>query len=356
VGPVLSQDYLNLRLVRLKAAEQWAKEGEGISFVFPRAGTGHFLRGGIKQALSPGDVLVLNGDSSAKICSLKGNEFAFMGFSLRLDHLFPLFAPTEISLLETITEGFKGCKLYPASSGLAGACHKLVEEISPQFNLDHRGQLLRLAAAILNEEFNMAHGHRVGFVRAEDHLVQVFEKLSAEEMLSLSVPELAERFGCSRRHLNRLFHQYFGFSVAALRMEMRLMKAISLLRNRDAKVINVAEQCGFNHLGLFNTCFRKRFGTSPGQWRKLATIEPEEVGVKPRGQNGSEPQCPLRITGLCPWTDKLAGRVQPVPSATPERSRGSARKNGKGEVEINVSIAAAQKASRSLEFEVRAQK
>jgi AraC-like DNA-binding protein len=54
-------------------------------------------------------------------------------------------------------------------------------------------------------------------------------------------------------------------------MEMRLLKAISLLRDRDAKVINVAEQCGFNHLGLFNTCFRRRFGTSPGQWRKAAS-------------------------------------------------------------------------------------
>jgi hypothetical protein len=49
-----------------------------------------------------------------------------------------------------------------------------------------------------NEEFKVAHGQRVGFIRAEDHLVQVFEKLSAEEMLGLSVPELADRFGCSR--------------------------------------------------------------------------------------------------------------------------------------------------------------
>ncbi len=31
-----------------------------------------------------------------------------------------------------------------------------------------------------------------------------------------------------------------------------------------SKVINVATQCGFNHLGLFNTCFKRRFGISPG--------------------------------------------------------------------------------------------
>jgi transcriptional regulator GlxA family with amidase domain len=84
----------------------------------------------------------------------------------------------------------------------------------------------------------------------------VFENLSVDEMVNLSVPELAQTFGCSRRHLNRLFQHHFGISVACLRMEMRLMKAASLLRDTGAKVINVAEQCGFNHLGLFNICFR----------------------------------------------------------------------------------------------------
>jgi AraC-like DNA-binding protein len=134
-------------------------------------------------------------------------------------------------------------------------------------------------------------------------MVQVFEKLSTSELLTLSVGELADKFGCSRRHLNRLFHQHFGVSVAALRMEMRLTKAVSLLRDPDAKVINVAEECGFNHLGLFNTCFKRRFGASPGQWRKMAA-----AGAKqPAGLLESAPECPLRTNGLCPWSGKAEG-------------------------------------------------
>src|SRR5207249_2343477 len=113
-----------------------------------------------------------------------------------------------------------------------------------------------------------AQPQRTGFIRMEEHMVQVFERLSSPELLTLSVGELAAKFSCSRRHLNRLFHQHFGMSVATLRMEMRMLKAVSLLRDRDIKVINVAEQCGFNHLGLFNTCFKRRFGNTPGQWRK----------------------------------------------------------------------------------------
>ena len=99
--------------------------------------------------------------------------------------------------------------------------------------------------------------------------MQVFEKLSADEILTLSVGQLAIKFNCSRRHLNRLFRQYFSFSVASLRMEMRLLKAASLLRDPATKIISVAEECLFNHLGLFNTCFKRRFGKTPGEWRKM---------------------------------------------------------------------------------------
>ena len=215
---------------------------------------------------------------------------------LRLEHLLPLFAGDEISLLHEVTDHFKGAKLFPASTALAMKCHQLIEEVPSQLDLEYRSHLLRVAAAILNEEFRMAHHQRVGLGQVEERLIRVFEQLSVDQLLDLSVGQLAAKFGCSRRHLNRLFHQYFGFSVGALRMEMRLLKAVSLLRDIDAKVINVAVQCGFNHLGLFNTCFKKRFGVSPGRWRKQAVLEK----IQPAPALGDDSACPLQIKGLCP--------------------------------------------------------
>jgi AraC-like DNA-binding protein len=314
-------------LVRLKPPEEWINKQSGLSFVFPMGGAGKCLCGPLNQRLAPGDVLVLDGAVGGRICAPDRGEMVFACFSLCFEHLLPLFASSEICLLQGVTDDFKRAKLYPASSPLAVECHRLLGEVPPQFNLDHRSQLLRVAAAILSVEFMNAHGRRVGFIRPEDHMVQVFEKLSAAELLGLSVGELAGKFGCSRRHLNRLFHQHFGVSVAAIRMEMRLLKAVALLRNPDAKVINVAEECGFNHLGLFNTCFKRRFGTSPGQWRK------KDVPAKdqPAGPGGVAPNCPLRVSGLCPWAGPPAHRhavpQQPsqIQKAVPPRATVSAQ-------------------------------
>ena len=286
----------------MKPAEELLQNEEGLTFVFSKGGIGKYGSKIAAHRLGAGDILVVNGISGGKFTVYEKGEFVFWSFSVCFEHLLPLFASNEISLLHNITDSFKAAKIYPANSPLALECQRLLGVVPPQFDLDHRGQLIRIAATILSVEFKATQTQRAGFVRPEDHMVQVFERLSASELINLSVGELAGRFNCSRRHLNRLFHQHFGVSVASLRMEMRLLKAVSLLRDPSAKIINVAEQCGFNHLGLFNTCFKRRFGSSPGQWRKTAlqteVVSPRKVETKV--------VCPLHDNGTCPMSNPMA--------------------------------------------------
>src|ERR1035437_1056944 len=243
---MLTEDYLNLRLVRLKLPEEWNTKQDGLCFVFPKGGAGNCLCGPLSQRLAPGDVLVLDGAVGGKLCAPNRGELVFAWFSACFENLLPLFGSNELCLLPSITDDFKRARLHPASSPLAVKCHRLLAEVPPEFNLDHRSQLLRVAAAILTVEFKNAQSQRVGLSRPENYVIRVCEKLSAAELVGLSLPELAGKFRCSPRHLNRLFHQYFGVSVGALRMELRLLRAMAMLRNADTKVINVAEECGFN--------------------------------------------------------------------------------------------------------------
>lgn len=307
-------DYLTLRLSRLKPTESWVPQGPGLLFIFPRDGLGIWTSG-TQQVLSPGDVLVFNSNSAGSLVAHRVKDFVFSFFSISFENLYPLFGTSELRLAAVLEETFKKTKYYPASEPLSLACHKLLAEAPSQFNLDHRVQLLRVVANVLNPEVRNGQSVQSGQDDPEQHILRVFESLSVTEMLQLSVGELAARFGCSRRHLNRLFHEHFGLSVAAMRMEMRLLKAISLLRNPTAKIIHVAEGCGFNHLGLFNTCFKRRFGASPGQWRKAA------VNNTPKASDALEKaECPLRAHGMCNIPAKPAARLAPA-YRSPETER-----------------------------------
>jgi hypothetical protein len=73
----------------------------------------------------------------------------------------------------------------------------------------------------------------------------------------------------------------------------------------------VADQCGFNHLGLFNTCFKKRFGTTPGQWRQRAAEKPSLLT--------GNPGIPAQLNGpehTRVWADILAATVKAAEAAT----------------------------------------
>ena len=71
---------------------------------------------------------------------------------------------------------------------------------------------------------------------------------------------------------------------------------MTLLRDPDAKIIRVAEDCGFNQVGLFNICFKRRFGTSPGQWRKQFLKADQD---REHSQSIAT-ACPLNVRGFCP--------------------------------------------------------
>jgi AraC-like DNA-binding protein len=332
-------DHLALKLVRLKTVEEFPTHTEGLTFVFARGGTGKCVTRTTSQILSPGDILVMNGTPGGRFTARdKNGEFLFWNFSICMESLLPLFSAEEISLLRNITKNYEAAKIYPASSPMASECHRLLAMVPPQFNLDHRGQLVRIASSVLSVEFKEAQTRRNGFGRSDEHVLGVFEKLSSFEIINLSVGELAEKFSCSRRHLNRLFHHHFGISVSALRMEMRLLKAVSLLRDPYAKVISVAEQCGFNHLGLFNTCFKRRFGASPGQWRKN-TLKPKTTDTNKTEEHAI---CPLHSTGLCPQAIPIAAQPPPGPTnSTTSKPAANGRREAEGRRSAMLGIMAA---------------
>lgn len=260
--------HLKLLKVRLTEKSHWAHSPSGLHFVFPTHGSAACLTPRSSMTICPGDLLVKDGGTVARIIP-DTKTFVFSTFSLSFQHLMPLLTAGEMSSLAQVLERLKAPKVFLATATVATRCHQLLASL-PSAALESRGHLLRIAALVLEHEFQNLRAQRQTGTPKDLRLLQRLDMLSTDELVESSVEELAGRIGCSRRHLNRLFHQHFKASMATLKMELRLRKAASLLSNRNARIIDIAAECGFNHLGLFNSSFRKRFGNSPTQWRARA--------------------------------------------------------------------------------------
>ena len=116
--------------------------------------------------------------------------------------------------------------------------------------------------------------------RLRERFRELVGQIPETELAAHSLAELAEQLHCSERHFSRLFREEFGASLRARQIELRLQRARLLLTSSNAKIINVAFESGYRHLGLFNAMFKKRFGLTPSAWRRqnLQKALPSRLG------------------------------------------------------------------------------
>jgi AraC-like DNA-binding protein len=300
------ENHLQLWSLRLQGSQEWANQKECLSFLLVREGRGKLVFAASGQEIGRGDILFFGSGCRGKLCAADRATLDLSGFSLSTEHLFPLFHAREFAQIRSVPRILEGTRVYPASSNLAPECHNLLSQAPAAHNLRQRGQMLLVAASILNEEFQNSQTRFDGEFQLADHELNVLERLSHEELINLPVSEIARKVGCSRWRLNRLTQHFLGLSTFGLKMEVRLLKAAFLLRAPGMKIINVAEQSGFNHLGLFNAAFRKRFGVTPSEWRKTMQngnghgSPPHNVDPRRPGTNADANVCRLWALSLCP--------------------------------------------------------
>lgn len=91
----------------------------------------------------------------------------------------------------------------------------------------------------------------------EDHLTD-----------NLSIKHLAKWAGLSERQLQRHFNLGVGASPVGYLLQLRLNRAVELLRNPNLHITEVAFSVGFNDSNYFTRQFKKRMGLSPQDFRR----------------------------------------------------------------------------------------
>jgi transcriptional regulator GlxA family with amidase domain len=106
------------------------------------------------------------------------------------------------------------------------------------------------------------------------HLLKIAQAIahlesSTEETVSLE--ELANIAGMSKRSLVRAFHDATGVPPIAYLIQLRINRAAALLRTSTDSITEIAFQVGFGDSNYFSRQFRKQMSITPRQYRRLYT-------------------------------------------------------------------------------------
>jgi signal transduction histidine kinase/DNA-binding response OmpR family regulator/streptogramin lyase len=102
----------------------------------------------------------------------------------------------------------------------------------------------------------------------DDKLLQRVLKVIDENMSNqnLTVNMIAETVGISRVHLHRKLKELTNQSTIDFLRNVRLNKALKLLRIKHISILEVAQQVGFGSTSYFSAVFKERFGCTPSAY------------------------------------------------------------------------------------------
>lgn len=98
-------------------------------------------------------------------------------------------------------------------------------------------------------------------------VLTIIELMEAHLSEPLSLLDIADHVGLSRRQIERLFRTEMGRSPARYYLEIRLDRARHLLIQSSMPVVEVAVACGFVSASHFSKCYRELYARSPQQER-----------------------------------------------------------------------------------------
>ena len=100
-------------------------------------------------------------------------------------------------------------------------------------------------------------------------VTKLIDYIEAVPSIKKNISELAEHFGVDRSTVYRAFKDETGKSPLEYIDRLKLERARELLRSTNMTVSGVSHNCGFSDVKYFIGWFKKKTGTTPGQYRKF---------------------------------------------------------------------------------------
>ena len=268
-GSMTVERHLILQELTLPPSAEWNPRNHGWLVARVAEGTGYWLQHGAEtRPLAVGDGLIVLRNVNGVVRASQLGPLKLQFFIVLPQYLNGLLNVVEWHQLEVAPRNPSPPASFFTADEATG--QKFTRLAEPPFNnrLPMRCALLQLWAGAVAGWLTSPAPASSGGNKLRDHFLELVGQMTEAELSECTLADLSRQLHCSERHFSRLFRDEFGVPFRARQIELRLQRARQLLADSNAKIISVAYDSGYRHLGLFNAMFKRRFGLTPSEWRQ----------------------------------------------------------------------------------------
>lgn len=105
-------------------------------------------------------------------------------------------------------------------------------------------------------------------LKVQKDIAIIVDYIEQNHTKPITLSDISHLLNYDYHYLSRYFHSLFKMSFPEMLTLYRLETAVTLLKQSNKKVIDIAFECGFQSIRSFNDCFKARFKMSPTEYRK----------------------------------------------------------------------------------------
>lgn len=128
-----------------------------------------------------------------------------------------------------------------------------------------------LASVIVLKTFELISNSQCkGIDQTKEHWLveKVQEYLDCNYQNKITLQNMADFAAVSPWYLDRIFKKYTGASPTQYLIHRKLGYAQSLFTDTEESIAKIAEKIGYDNPSYFSQLFKKKFGMTPGEYRK----------------------------------------------------------------------------------------
>lgn len=162
--------------------------------------------------------------------------------------------------------------------------HRMILEFKEKklgYRILTKTRLIELLIFLSRCYHDRKHSPLQAFSSDEKIIRHISEFIRKHYAQSLSLAQVSEMSGMSQTGFSTKFKQYIGKTFTEFRNEIRIRMAKHLLEQSERKIMDIAQDVGYDDLSFFNKMFKSAVGVSPSQYRNSSSAPTHDSDSPP---------------------------------------------------------------------------
>lgn len=141
--------------------------------------------------------------------------------------------------------------------------------VNPEGRLPKMIELISLISNSMNHRFA---GSENCLTRSEKRLDKIRIYLTCNYNRAISLDDVASHMRMHKTSLCTFMRKYTGMTLSEYLNTIRLRVASERILNSDEKISTIAYEVGYSDITYFNRLFKRKYGISPSQYKKINSV------------------------------------------------------------------------------------